>query len=71
MAFRIMKLDRLDAGRSGIGRRDGDGMRGDLPHIVVLQDLVGGIHVAHHDGQVLEPGVVAVGPHRDEASGGR
>ena len=70
MTLRVMKLDRLDAGRAGIGRRDGDGMRGDLPHIVVLQDFVGSIHVADDDGHMLEPGVVAVGPHRDEPAGG-
>src|SRR5262249_15277112 len=71
MPLGIVKLDRLDAGSAGIGGGDCDGARWNLPDIVVLQDFVSRIHIPYDDGHVLEPGVVAVGPHGDVSAGRR
>src|SRR5262249_31225419 len=71
MTFRVVKLDRLYTGPPPLRRGGGDWMSGNLPHIGLLSNLLGSIPIADHDGHMLEPGIVAVGPNRDEPSGGR
>src|SRR6516225_11642362 len=71
VTFRVAELDRLDAGRPTVGFRDRDWVRGNLLDVVLLQDLVRGIHVADDDGHMLEPLVIAVRRHRDWPAGRR
>src|SRR5215470_15235018 len=65
VTFRIMEFDCLYPCGARVRGRDGDGVRGNLLDVVVLQDLVSHFHVTHDDGHVLEPLVVAVGGYRD------
>src|SRR5262249_32636764 len=64
VTFRIMEFDCLYPRGARVRGRDGDGVRRNLLDVVVLQDLVSGIHVPHDDGHMLEPLVVAVGWYR-------
>src|SRR5262249_36531605 len=71
VTFRIMEFDCPHPRGARVRGRDSDWVRGNLLDVVVLQDLVSGIHVSHDDGHVLEPLVVALGWYRDWTARGR
>src|SRR5436853_1420540 len=70
MTFRIVELDRLYARSPGIRLRDRNRSGGNLPDIGLLQALIRSIHVAHDNGHMLEPKIVAVGGDGDWPPGG-
>src|SRR3954465_13861156 len=71
MTFRIVELDRLYARRPRIRLWDRDRGGGNLTDIGLLQALIRSIHVAHDNGHMLEPKVVAVGGEGIWPRGGR
>src|SRR5262244_4589183 len=71
VTFRVAELDRLDTGCPRVRFRDRDRVCRNLLDVVLLQDLVRGIHVADDDGHMLEPLVIAVRRHWDRPPGRR